>query len=80
AKETEERQRREQRRARMDELRAGLVELSLAYRDRLVAARSAREAEAAAAAAAAIGEAGSELIRNPNESLMLQALFLRIGG
>jgi len=80
AKETEERQRREQRRARTDELRAGLVELSVAYRDRLVAARSAHEAEAAAGAAAAIGEAGRELIRNPNESLLLQALFLRIGG
>jgi len=80
AKETEERQRREQRRARMDELRAGLVELSVAYRDRLVAARSASEAQAAATAAAAIGEAGRELIRNPNESLMLQVLFLRIGG
>ncbi len=78
-KETEERQRREQRRARMDELRAGLVQLSVAYRDRLVAARSASEAEAAARAAATIGEAGRELIRNPNESLMLQVLFLRIG-
>ena len=79
ARETEERQRREQRRARMDELRGGLVELARAYRDRIVNASSAREAEAAEAAALAVTAAGKELVRNPNESLLLQALLLRVG-
>ena len=79
ARETEERQRREQRRARMDELRGGLVQLATAYRDRMVSARSARELEAAEAAALAVTSAGKELVRNPNEPLMLQSLLLRIG-
>ena len=79
ARETEERQRREQRRARMDELRGGLIHLARAYRDRLVKASSAREAEAAEAAALAVTTAGKELVRNPNEALLLQALLLKIG-
>jgi DNA polymerase III subunit delta' len=79
AAETEARLKREQRRARMDELRGGLVELALAYRDRLVTAASAREAAAVETAAAAVTGAGQELVRNPNEALLLQALLLRIG-
>lgn len=79
ATETEARLKREQRRARMDELRGGLVELAVAYRDRLATAPSARQAEAAERAAAAVTGAGQELVRNPNEALLLQALLLRIG-
>ena len=79
ARETEDRQRREQRRARMDELRGGLVQLATAYRDRLVEATSDREAEAAEAAALAVTTAGKELVRNPNEALLLQSLLLKIG-
>ncbi|HET6811331.1 MAG TPA: hypothetical protein VFH50_10000 [Acidimicrobiales bacterium] len=75
----EERHRRQQRRVRTDELRAGLAALAAEYRNRMVAARSEGEARAAAAAVAAIDEAGRELVRNPNESLMLQALLVRLG-
>ena len=75
----EERHRRQQRRIRTDELRAGLVALGEEYRNRMVAARSDGEVRDAAAAVAAIDEAGRELIRNPNEALMLQALLVKLG-
>lgn len=78
ARETEERNRREQRRARTDDLRAGLVTLAVAYRDRIVSALSAREAANAAAAATAVTAAGKELVRNPNETLLVQSLLLRV--
>lgn len=80
AKDLEERHRREQRRARLDELRAGLGALEEAYRDRLVAATDPRQARAAAEAATAVDEAGQALIRNPNEALLLQSLLFRLGG
>jgi hypothetical protein len=67
-----ERQRREVRRLRDDELRFGLATISRSYRDR--AARSGGEADMDATAR--ITEATGELIRNPNETLLLQALFL----
>ncbi|HEX5267786.1 MAG TPA: hypothetical protein VFW24_13535 [Acidimicrobiales bacterium] len=75
----EERHRRQQRRIRTDELRAGLAALAGEYRNRMVAARSEGDGRAAAAAVAAIDEAGRELVRNPNESLMLQALLVKLG-
>jgi DNA polymerase-3 subunit delta' len=75
----EERHRRQQRRIRTDELKAGLAALAAEYRNRMVAARSEGEVRAAAAAVAAVDEAGRELVRNPNESLMLQALLVRLG-
>ena len=78
-KDLEERHRRQQRRVRTDELRAGLMTLGEAYRDRLVAARTPGEAQDARAAAAAVDAAGRELIRNPNEALLLQALLVRLG-
>ena len=78
-RELEERHRRQQRRVRTDELKAGLAALAAEYRDRMVAARSQGEIRAAAVAVAAIDEAGRELVRNPNESLMLQALLVRLG-
>ena len=67
-----ERQRREVRRLRDDELRCGLATISRSYRDR--AAGSGGEADMDATAR--ITEATGELIRNPNETLLLQALFL----
>jgi DNA polymerase III subunit delta' len=75
----EERHRRQQRRIRTDELRAGLAALAGEYRNRMVAARSEGDGRAAAAAVVAIDEAGRELVRNPNESLMLQALLVKLG-
>lgn len=77
-RELEERHRRQQRRLRMDELRAGLVALADTYVERLARATSTRDAAAASAALEAIDLAGRELVRNPNETLMLQALLVRL--
>ncbi|HLI74480.1 MAG TPA: hypothetical protein VKU86_11425 [Acidimicrobiales bacterium] len=84
----EDRQRREERRLRTDELRAGLAVLAAAYRDRMLAAvTSAGDRHGAAlnermreltAAVTAVERAGAELVRNPNETLLLEALFVRL--
>ena len=66
---------RQIRALRNDELRFGLATLARAYRDRLVA----RDDPHAIAAVAAVQEATEALVRNPNEPLLLQALFLRLG-
>jgi DNA polymerase-3 subunit delta' len=69
----DERHRREVRRFRDDELRFGLATLARRYRDLAVGGRSS-----AMDATSAITEVGGELVRNPNEALLLQALFLRL--
>jgi DNA polymerase-3 subunit delta' len=83
-REVEERHKREERRLRTDELRAGLAELAGAYRDRAV--EMARDPSAHARgrlvgcsiACDLVGATATELVRNPNELLMLEALFLRL--
>ncbi len=72
-----ERHRRELRRHRTDELKAGLLALASAYRDELAegAARSPAEAVSAIEAVQRVVEA---LDRNANETLMLQSLLLRL--
>ncbi len=79
-RELDERHRREQRRVRTDELRFGLSSLADSYRDRLRAATAEGTGSVAACLGAieAIHDAGEALIRNPNESLLLQALLLRL--
>jgi DNA polymerase-3 subunit delta' len=73
----ETRHKREQRRVRTDEIRAGLAALAGAYRQRLVAEGiSSRRIADAAAAIVAIDKAAGYLARNPNESLLLEALLL----
>ncbi len=75
-KQLEERHKREARRYRADEVRAGLTELSRRYRDQLVASsRSAAPVEALDA----IAELAREMVRNANERLQLVALFLKLG-
>ncbi|HVM65349.1 MAG TPA: hypothetical protein VMU14_10840 [Acidimicrobiales bacterium] len=76
-RELEARHRREQRRVRMDELRWGLATLAGAYRDRAARATHPRETAAAVAAVDAVQGAAEALIRNPNETLLLQALLLK---
>ena len=78
----EDRHRREQRRVRADELRAGLAALAGVYRARLD-----RPGGAAAAGpgrprllSTAIDEAAVALVRNPNETLLVQALLLSLDG
>jgi len=71
-----DRHKRELRRLRTDELRFGLAMLSGAYRDALVA--SSADARACADAVDALRVAAENLVRNPNETLLLQALLLRL--
>lgn len=66
------RHKRQVRRLRVDELRFGLATLARSYRNRLVEG-SNPSAESSLAAVQATTEA---LKRNPNEALLLQALFL----
>ena len=72
----EERHKRELRRHRTDELRAGLGALASSYRDELVHG-SGRPAEVVAAVMA-VHESLEAMERNPNEALLLQALLLRL--
>jgi DNA polymerase-3 subunit delta' len=74
-KSLEERHKRELRRHRVDELRSGLGVMAGAYRDALVQQRMPRP-DAAVQAVQRIHEALDALDRNPNETLLLQALLL----
>lgn len=71
----EERQKREVRRYRTDELRSGLAVMAGAYRDALASGTAARP-DAAIRAVARIHESLEALERNPNEALLLQSLLL----
>jgi DNA polymerase-3 subunit delta' len=82
-REIEERHRREQRRLRMNELRFGLATLAGAYRERLQAPAAPATVPAPAVAAtldaiAAVDEANEALEYNPNETLLLEALLVRL--
>lgn len=78
-KELEERQRREVRRQRTDELRAGLSALAGAYRERLVATTGTPAPRQAIEAVTAIDKFAEELQYNPGELLALQALLVKLG-
>ncbi len=76
----EERHKREQRRVRTDELRSGLATLAGVYLSQLAAPQvPPRRLAALEDACRAIDEATKYLSRNPNESLLLQSLFVRLG-
>jgi DNA polymerase-3 subunit delta' len=87
-KDVEDRQHREERRWRVDEIKAGLGVLAGAYRDRLVTevtaaqpAAPGRMAERVRELSSAVGHVEGvvvEMVRNPNESLMLEALLVRL--
>lgn len=66
---------REVRRHRTAELRFGLAVLARAYRDRLGGAGDVRPH---LDALAAVQDAAEAIIRNPNETLLLQALVVRL--
>jgi DNA polymerase-3 subunit delta' len=74
----EDRHKREQRRVRTEELRAGLASLALACRARLGPEPTARELRLLAQRSAAVDAAAAELVRNPNEALLLEALLLEL--
>ncbi len=78
---------REERRFRTDALRAGLGVLARTYRNRITGAATGsgttmlvgdQDVRAAAAAVDLITEATVALPRNPNETLLLQSLFVRL--
>ncbi len=71
----EDHHKRELRRHRVDELRSGLGVLAGAYRDALVGGQLSRP-EAGVTAVARIHGALESMERNPNETLLLQALLL----
>ena len=72
----EERHKRELRRQRVDELRFGLLVLARRFRDEMaVSARPGPLVEALQA----IQATSEGLVRNPNEQLQFQALFLHLG-
>jgi DNA polymerase-3 subunit delta' len=87
-KDIEDRQHREERRMRVDELKAGLATLAGAYRDRLAAevtggrgsgtGRMVERVRELAGAVDAVEAVCVEMVRNPNESLMLEALLVRL--
>jgi DNA polymerase-3 subunit delta' len=83
-KEITDHHQREERRWRADALRAGLGALSRAYRDRLVqqtrgGGSGDLQSKADAEAVSLITEVARTLPRNPNESLLLQSLLVRLG-
>jgi DNA polymerase-3 subunit delta' len=79
-KELEERHKREVRRVRADELRFGMAALAGVYRDLLVAGSSGSSIGRSGAARAirALDAAAEALIRNPNETLLLQGLLISL--
>ena len=79
--EIEARHRREQRRVRTDELRAGLVTLARVLREMLGEGEvTGHRIAFLVDAVAAVDAAADALNRNPSEQLMLEALLLRLTG
>lgn len=79
-KQLETSQRRELRRNRVQELRFGLAVLAGRYRDALTGdlSNGARGTTEVIASLGAIQQSAEDLVRNPNESLLLQSLLLRL--
>ncbi|HEX4434646.1 MAG TPA: hypothetical protein VH012_07445 [Acidimicrobiales bacterium] len=83
-KEIVEQHQREERRFRTDALRAGLGVLARTYRGRVVRAASGpvavgdADVRSAADAVGFITETAEALPRNPNETLLVQSLFVRL--
>jgi DNA polymerase-3 subunit delta' len=74
-KQLEERHKRELRRHRTDELRAGLATLAATYRDSLSAEGAIADVDECAAAVHRIHETLEALERNPNERLLIESLL-----
>ncbi|MGH9124030.1 MAG: ATP-binding protein [Acidimicrobiales bacterium] len=79
AKELEERHRRELRRQRTDELKAGLATLAGAYRERLETATSTPAVGDAIESVRLVQELFTNLQYNPSERLQLESLLVRLG-
>jgi len=89
-RQVEDGHKREERRWRTDDLRFGLATLAEVYRDRLLdtvgadegthSAGSAAEGRRAVRRVESIREAAASLERNPNESLLMDALMVELSG
>jgi DNA polymerase III subunit delta' len=78
-KDLDTRHKREQRRIRTDELRFGLATLAAVYREALIGeSPHGITPQVALDAIAALDAAGEALVRNPNETLLLQGLLSRL--
>jgi DNA polymerase III subunit delta' len=85
-KEIVDQHQREERRFRTDALRAGLGVLARSYRGRVVRAATSgsgvtvgdADVRSASAAVSLITETAAALPRNPNETLLVQSLFVRL--
>lgn len=77
-KEMEDRHKRERRRIRTDEIRFGLLGLANEYKSRAVTAENAAGRDGCFRAIELINMANESLIRNPNETLLLEALLLEL--
>ena len=83
-KEIVDQHQREERRFRTDALRAGLGVLARAYRGRVVRAAGGTmvvgdpDVRSATEAVGLITETAAALPRNPNETLLVQSLFVRL--
>ncbi|MEY2399025.1 MAG: polymerase subunit delta [Actinomycetota bacterium] len=78
-REIETRQKRAQRRARTDDLRAGLVALSCVYREK-VATEPTRQARHALHALDVLADVADRLQYNPGELPLLEGLLARLSG
>jgi DNA polymerase-3 subunit delta' len=74
----EDRHRREQRRVRTDEMRAGLATLAGVYRARLDGTPALQAMSVALRAVDLVGEAHDRLTRNVNDVLLLEWMLLRL--
>jgi DNA polymerase-3 subunit delta' len=74
----EDRHRREQRRVKTDEMRAGLATLAGVYRARLEASPGTQVMSVALRAVDLVGEAHERLTRNVGDLLLLEWLLLRL--
>lgn len=74
----DDRHRREQRRVRADELRAGMATLATVYRGRLEGSPTSAGVSASLRAVELLAEATERLTRNVNELLLLEWLLLRL--
>jgi DNA polymerase-3 subunit delta' len=74
-KQLEDRHKRELRRHRTDELRAGLATLAATYRDSVTAVGAIADVDECAGAIRRIHDALESLERNPNERLLVESLL-----
>ncbi|MCL4446426.1 MAG: hypothetical protein M1134_06105 [Actinobacteria bacterium] len=83
-KEISDRHRREERRWRVEEIRSGMGVLARVYRDRILSLLRRRDGSETVGvlrcqeAISLVTDASRSLVRNPNETLLLESLFVKL--